>query len=297
MIFDVLRFIEDFNIQTSTSGKNTQPGWINIKCPMCDDDSNHGGFNIKKGHYNCWKCGWSPLPEVVAALLSVPKHSARLIIDEYKSSPRFQLVEKEKVIKNTKIELPYGSGPLKKKHKEYLKRRNFDPEQLEILYNLKGTTHLGDYPFRIIAPIYYEGKLVSYQGRDITGKDILRYKACKLSEEIINHKKIFYNLDSVKDKTIIVEGITDVWRFGPGAISPFGTTFTNSQVNCLVKKKIKRAFILFDPDEKAQIKAEQLAYSLSSFKIETVILSLDIKKDPAAMSQKDADFLIKNLKL
>ena len=292
MIFDVLRFIEDFNIPTDNTGKNTQPGWININCPICDDDSNHGGFNIKKGYYNCWKCDWSPLENVVAALLSIPNNKARLIIEEYKSSPRFQLVEKEKVYKNTKLELPFGSGPLKEKHKTYLKRRNFDPEKLEILFNLKGTNHLGDYNFRIIAPIYYQNKLVSYQGRDITGKSKIRYKACKLSEEIINHKNIFYNIDSIDKKCIIVEGITDVWRLGPGAVCTFGIKFTMEQVKLL--KGYKEVFIFFDSDPQARKQAQKLAGYCDPFNKSVELLEIK-RGDPGSLGQKGADRLMRNL--
>lgn len=56
-MFDAVNFCEDYNIPYWTEGKNMTKDWVSVTCPFCSDTSNHGGFNIVKGYYNCWKCG------------------------------------------------------------------------------------------------------------------------------------------------------------------------------------------------------------------------------------------------
>jgi len=85
MKFDAKKFLKDYNISYNTEGSNCQEGWINITCPFCNDISNHGGFNLEKGYYNCWKCKHHHLDNVVSALLSCNVSKAKQIIKEYES--------------------------------------------------------------------------------------------------------------------------------------------------------------------------------------------------------------------
>ena len=83
---------------------------------------------------------------------------------------------------------------------------------------------------------------------DITGRQTLRYKACPIEQEVIHHKHVTYGIDLVPRKTcVIVEGITDVWRLGPGAVALFGTEWTPEQLLFLAKR-MKTAHVLFDAD-------------------------------------------------
>jgi len=53
---------------------------------------------------------------------------------------------------------------------------------------------------------------------------------------------------------IIVEGITDVWRLGDGAVATFTKNFTREQILLLKKKNIKEAFVFYDSDAVGQSK-------------------------------------------
>jgi DNA primase len=183
---------------------------------------------------------------------------------------------------------------MSERHREYLRRRRFDPDYLEKEYDLKGTGHLGRYAFRLIIPIYYEGKLISYEGRDITDQQDLRYKACPLDQEVIPRKHILYTIDKVPGKTVVVtEGVTDVWRLGPGAVATFGTGFTQEQL-ILVTKRFDRIILLFDPDDKAQEHAEYLAWQINSLGKEAIIYELEGVEDPGSMPQDDADAMMRD---
>ena len=182
-MFDAQKFLEDYSIPISTSGKNTQPGWINIKCPFCYDNSNHGGFNIIKGYYNCWQCGHHSLYDVISKLTG---ENPKQILYNY--STRY-LINKKLNKKKAPVEkLKIPGSELTKQQRKYLINRNFDPDFLIEKYKIKGTGPTGAYSFRIIAPIFYKNKAVSYQSRDTTNKQKLRYKACSKDKEIIHHQ-------------------------------------------------------------------------------------------------------------
>lgn len=225
---------------------------------------------------------------------------AKRIILEYggeKTRPLLKQNSPVQVGKRKRVDFPLGTVELQPKHRDYLIGRNFDPDLLERIYGLKGTGPLGDYKFRIIAPVILDGKMVSYQGRDVTGKSDLRYKACPLDLEVIHHKHTLYGVDLVKGgSVVVVEGITDVWRLGPGAVATFGTGFTKQQAN-MIMQKFKRVYLLFDPEPKAQQVAEELSWVLSNVGVESYIIDLGSGTDPGDMKQDDADNLMKELGL
>ena len=294
-MFNVKNFMDDYNISYITEGKNTQQGWLNINCPFCNDPSQHGGFNIYTGHYNCWNCGHHWQDQVIEKLLGITNYEARNIIEQYETVIGLRQEKKKLKFKNkTSIKLPKGTYDLQPMHRKYLIKRNFDPDKIESIWNIRGTHWIGEYSYRIIAPIFLNNKIVSYIGRDITEKSNLRYKACKIENEIIHYKHIVYGADYIKDrKAIIVEGITDVWRFGKGAIAMFGTNYTKQQILFLTKL-IDKAFIIFDKG--AYLQTKKLCEDLIGLLSHVEIITLpDFVKDPAELTQKDADDLKKEL--
>ncbi len=297
-MINIIQLCEDNNIPYRTEGKNTSKGWTQICCPFCAaiDTGFHGGINNDKANYNCWKCGKHPLYKTLSVTLEISTQESKRLIDAYTDKKIQEIRIKEKII-NTKIQFPIGTGKLQKIHKQYLLKRNFSYKKLEKEFNLKGTYYLGNYAYRIIAPIYYNGKLISYQGRDVTGKSELRYKACPETEEIIKHKKILYNIDSVtKNKIIICEGITDVWRMGNNCVATFGIGCTKEQIYLL--SKYNNVFILFDKDEQAQERAQEVGWTISSLtgiKNNKIEIITGLKSDPAELTNEEAKHLKKEL--
>jgi DNA primase len=87
-------------------------------------------------------------------------------------------------------------------------------------------------------------------------------------------KECLYNIDTVKDTAIIVEGVTDVWRIGQGCVATMGLEYTTEQIKLLVDRGVKQAFVMFDSESFAIRKARKLANSLSIFmESETIELS------------------------
>lgn len=165
----------------------------------------------------------------------------------------------------------------------YLFNRNFFPDELIKRFDLYCCHLIGDFKFRIIVPIYQKYELVAYVGRDVTGKSEMKYKNSPIEESKIPVKECLYNLDTIKDRAIIVEGVTDVWRLGNECVATFGTQYTKAQVSLL--SGLKKAFVLYDADASKQ--AEKLGNDLSSIVDSVEVLTLD-SGDPADLSPTEA---------
>ncbi len=286
---DIKKLLEDYNIDFWDSGKNVTPGWINICCPFCEDKSNHGGFNPFKEYYNCWHCGWRPLLEVLSTILGVSERKASNILNNYKTT---LLKSKKSIQKPTSIILP-GSKP-KIQHIRYLEKRGFEPRPLIEKYHLLGTLFESrDYGYRIIIPIYYKGKVVSYQSRSLTNNVGDKYKACKKEKEIVEHKRILYNIDNCinNKKVIVVEGVIDCWKLGNNCCCTFGVDYTKEQLLMLLQ--FEEIFICFDPDEPGQTAAIKLSNELYMLNKKVEIIKLET--DPGDLSLEDGLYLNKEL--
>jgi DNA primase len=294
-MFDALRFFRDYGINYFDSGNNVSPGWINISC-VFHPDSNHLGYS-PEGKFYCWKCGGHHVETVISRLLVCSSREAKRIVSDYEAANRSRRVlnkkENSAKITNKKINLP--GEELSKYHRRYLKKRNFSPRHLIDKYGIVGTGpselwRKRDFQLRVIIPIIEDGKLISFQGRDITDKQKLRYKGCPIEESRKHYKHTLYNIDNCPGSTIrLVEGITDVWRMGDGYAATFGTTMTDYQIKLLTR--YEHIYFIFDPEAEAQQKATRAAEKLASFgkRVERVVL--DKKCDPGDLSEKEADEL------
>jgi len=297
MSFAFIKFCETNSIPyISENHKHVRAGWIQITCPFCTGNPGyHLGYNTKEDYLNCWRCGFHSHIEVVKALANCSDSQARRFLKDFKGRPIEKKKKEKKSSELYSIPLPGGCGPLNKMQRKYLLKRNFNPEKLEKKWKIVGSSSIGEFKFRIIIPIYFKGFLVSYQGRDVTEKSPIKYKACKDADNARNIKECLYGLDNVPSSSVVVcEGVTDVWRLGPGAVATFGIDFKTAQVELL--KKFKRVFVLFDDDPQAVRKAEDLAYQLDSLTKDVHVELIEIpEQDPADMKQKNADALMKDL--
>ncbi len=289
MTFNAKDFCQDYNIDFRLVGKNIQDGWVGICCPYCNDHNYHGGFDLENGRYHCWRCGNHYLPKVITKLTGI--YDSIPIIKNYSTGRVY--VGKRTTRTAQECTLPAGCTALHGPYLKYLEQRGFSAGLLEKKWDMHAANHIGDYKFRIIAPIYLRGELISYQGRDITGKSDLRYKACKLENEVIHHQDTLYGIDYARSNTVIVEGITDVWRLGPGAIATFGIDFTRAQIEMMIMR-FKKVAILFDGEAQAQKQARKLVEILCAYNIECRNLILP-EGDPGDLNQIKADKLMKYL--
>ncbi|MCP4648749.1 MAG: hypothetical protein GY853_01535 [PVC group bacterium] len=298
MIYDFPRIFNDYDVQYS--GPNSR-GYYEVQCPFpnCGSSSGKkiGAIHPEKFGFFCFKCHYHPLNEAMLHLVGENWLDVHL---NYKLelNVRDHLLKQHKPREaaRTSLILPKGQEePLNKKAFQYLYGRGFDPNRLIEKYKVYSTGHLGDYKFRIIIPIYFKNKLVSFQGRGYTDQTDLRYKSCSKKDEVVHYKNIVYGIDSVPgDHCIVVEGIFDKWRLGDHSVCTFGISYTDRQV-LLLANRFKKVTILFDTEKQAKAQAFRLGSELSGLGVGVNIISLDGVEDPGDFSQLEADRFVKKI--
>jgi hypothetical protein len=255
-------------IQTAYLGhKHYRPGWINVECPWCSGNPGfHLGWNLEDEYFYCWRCGWKPLLPTIRKLAENRSwKEIRALIEEAEG---FSILKKtpptDPIPKKSSLKLPSGAGPLNPAHRDYLSRRGLDSDEIEKEWKVMGTGPVSflegvDYKHRILAPVFWENQMVSFQARDITNQSPTKYKACPKHLEILHHKNIFYlHPDALTYRSVIVvEGIFDSWKMGKRSIALFGISYKLSQVKWLTKL-FDQMIVIFDQDTEAQAQAHRL---------------------------------------
>lgn len=144
---------------------------------------------------------------------------------------------------------------------QYLRARGYDPGRLARAYGVaycesSQWTHAAR---RIVAPVVIGGKLRGWQARyvgELPWKDPARRAGLPpkwYTDPAMKTSRWLYNLDTAsRFRTgVIVEGLGDVWGFGPMAAGTFGSSLSDLQVKH-VEQHWKRdgcsVVLLWDPD-------------------------------------------------
>ena len=271
--------LSNFNISYRTEGNHCRPGWINIDCPYCGQDTEkfHMGYSIENHFLNCWRCGSHPLIQTLMKITNVSFHQLKKLLDDLDTT-KF-----EKETPTGRLILPKGIKPLHSAHKKYLYKRGFNWKRIERIWQIKGITISSNLQWRIFIPIIYHAKVVSWTTRAI-GNTEPRYITADLNEEAIPHKNLLYGEDFARHAIIVVEGVFDVWKIGRGAVSAFGVGYSSSQLSKIAKYPVRA--ICFDNEKIAQKRAQKLYNNLALFPGETYNIILD-RKDAAEESNKN----------
>lgn len=297
---DIIRLLSDHGIPFISGGhKHSTEGWVNVHCPFCPGSRDfHLGIS-ETGACHCWRCGTHSFRKTFSALLHIPEIMLAGVLKKYQIS--FTPLRKDYSSPKVSIfpfKFPEPHGPLTKLHQKYLIARGFDPEKIVQEWGIFGTGPVSfldsiSFSHRIIIPIYWEQKIVSFQSRDITDRSQVKYLACPKKREVIHHKNIIYASPKgfTSPTAIVVEGVFDVWRLGHAAVATFGIKYKMEQV-LEIAKNFERIFILFDPEEQAQKQARSLLIKLRTLKKETYLEKITNAKDPGSMNQDDADHLV-----
>ena len=273
--FDIRSYLQDKGISYQESGKNVTRGWIELQCvfPFCGDKSAHLGVSPQMW-FSCWKCGSSgPIKKLI---MQIEETEDSRILNQImrKYSLDSEIIGTEAIGRKDSgvLRLPQeADSNFNQDHYNYLISRRFDPEIIIPKYKLKVCHNVGKYKFRIIIPIIMDGQTVSFIGMDYTKRQKEKYLNASNEESMFPAKECVYNIDSVGDIAVVVEGVTDVWRGGDGFCGTLGTRWTTEQVAVLLWKKPKIAYIMFDGEEEAIRQAYKLANKLSGV-IETVVV-------------------------
>lgn len=297
---DVVPLLGNMGVDYRLSGKNVSAGWVNVNCPYCYDNGHHLGINLNSKMFSCWICRESgSIVKYVRRVAGLDKGEAIRLIKKFLTGKIIEY-DGHRSSSNKQLDVELPTHILEKPlpvHKEYLKSRGFSHKQLEAFFRIsytgqiskyKSSERLVDFKYRIIIPIYINNKLVNFTARDVTERAEEKYKNCPTDDALITTKDAIYGYDNIIDGTAgIVEGPTDVWRLGPGALGLFGIKYTRNQLNLLYRKKLKKAVIFFDNEPMAQKIAEKLAKEIGAFIPDVSILVPDDSiTDPGEMTKE-----------
>lgn len=287
---DVRALLESLNIDYDERGNNVSGGWIGVQCPFCDDQSNHLGIHIASKILSCWKC---PVKGNIIKYLSETLgnfNKALSVLQKYIPRELIDFSEEERISTVNKVELPRNAiQGLSPNHKAYLKKRGFNPDTLEELYNLHSVGPVGEYKNRIIVPIMHKYRLITFTSVDISDDTDTRYKHCADELSIIPIKHHLCGIEKTNGHTIIVvEGLFDWWRFGDGAVPSWGVKLTKEQIYMLSKFQYIKT--VGDGDKAGWGMNEHIANELSPFAT-VKIFDLDDGIDPDDLTKNEINYI------
>lgn len=259
-MFDVEKFLSDVGVEYRKSGKNVPKDAINIKCIYCGETRFHLVLHKKKSYCNCWVCKiYKSTVEVVKDLLRCSWTEAREIVfgkqrvgvfsygvDEYETQERAR-VEKCVLPQFTYSITKLKSDPVQVSARRYLMGRYVRKYDIWLEYDLHYGA-AGEQAYRIVFPMYFGGQLVTYTGRDFTGRANLRYKTCSFENSVLLTTEILYGIDSFAGKTaILVEGPFDKVVMRDHSVLAISTDkLSTQQKNQLNSLELEQLIIVLD---------------------------------------------------
>jgi DNA primase len=295
-LVDIEEYLDSIGIEyTHPGSKNTGRESISISCPFCGDHeysgNNHLGIKMDTKVWNCWICSArGSLIKLAMRLEGCDYNDAIEHLRPFMNIDPSTLQDNDSEVRQPtrKVELP-GVATLLDSHHNYLEGRNFDPEYIFRKYKLNCVGPIGRWRHSLIIPYFNNGRIITFSGADITGTSDTKYRYLSNEQSVNPIGKTLYNIDNAIDTALVVEGVTDVWRVGDGAVALGRKKYTTWQIKRL--SKFKRVFIMLDSD--AHEMAEELAHDLGMF-TEVVLYELD-EGDPCDLSPYDIALLRKEI--
>lgn len=284
--------LEEYHIPIAPPGHHhVSEGWVQFDCPFCSRNSGRYrmGYNIRNKYLNCWSCGGKSVVSVLQELTNLPYPQIKKILDELE----IETTRKDKGFRpKSKLILPKGISDFYTCHKEYLSKRGFDPEEIKKIWGVQGIGIGGEYQWRLFIPIYYRDEMVNWTTRAIGNLNKPKYKGGTNEEVKIPKSELLYGEDYARNTIIIVEGVVDVWRIGPGAVATLGVNFSPVQFEKMIQ--YPKRIVCYDSDTAGQTAAKKLVNNLAVFPGETINVVLD-SKDPGEAQEKEIKHLRKLL--
>lgn len=277
---------DEYDVEFSELGehRNVRAGWLGVDCPYCGPRSGkrHMGISIDWLTASCWQCGAKPAYEVLRDL-GLPGRICARLVKARRAFPSEPLGER-----SGQFSQPQGVSALLPPHRRYLERRGFDPDELQRIWHIGALDGFAArLAWRIYIPIEWRGKPVSWTTRAI-GKDPKRYIHASDEDSSIPARELLYGFDLVRHAAVLVEGPTDAWRIGPGAVARLGLG-SISAAQLLLLSSIPVRAICFDAEPAARRRAEDLAARLEGFPGETFRLELESGEDPASAEEEEIE--------
>lgn len=296
-LVDAMEYLRSRNVYYSTEGANTREGWVQVTCPFCNDETNHLGINLDSNGISCWKCKTKgSLVKYVMRLEKIPFERAVEILEKFQRL--VHVPSKEKLdIRAGICNLPKGTKefpPVPNKIMEFIEDRKLSLGNF-MKHACGWTGPYNPKPCRIVFPIMYQKRMVSYVLRDYSGKASIKYMNAEDKESVIPPEEILYGYDDAPENSVLVtvEGIIDKMKLGRRALATLGTGFSKNQVLSFRTKKPKKIYILFDSEIEAQKIAQDLAFQI--WFCPTEIIHLTNYNDPGELTEDEGSELMRQL--
>jgi hypothetical protein len=201
--------LSELNVPWRDSGKNVGKGNLGICCPFCGDDHGyHMNLSLTKEAYYCHRDpihAGRNLVSLTMALGCSYGESKDLLFKHSGGTAKIE-PEKIKVITNVSNRWNRFAKPAQR-YLDYLATRGFpNTQEVADRYDLRCSPE-GVWACRLLLPIKDRQEIVSWTGRDITGKLTLKYLT---SEEY--HPSLVYCPRLPRDNVMIVEGPLDALK-------------------------------------------------------------------------------------
>jgi hypothetical protein len=292
-----VRYVPDFKRPGQLTAHTEQHGeQYACACPFCGDQRQrlfvnyqYGEFDPQLGRRNnhllyCHneRCDLDPdnrnlFRNLVAVPLGVKSRIGR-VVTRPSTSPPVPVEPKLPANLIPLSELPADHAAIR-----YIRSRQFDPQEIATVWGVTYSEWSADpkpqFGQRLVIPVYrtasqyptrqsaFDPILAGWQARDISGgrSDAPKY----LTMADMRKSQILYGLPEAMRATgpvWIVEGVTDAWRLGPGAVALLGKSLSQEQ-----KTLIARAFrgrpVVVMLDRDAEQEALQIQHQLQNARI------------------------------
>lgn len=242
-------------------------GWLGVNCRVCNDHGKkgtRGGFHFRDGiGYNCFNCehtasftnGQYEAPSdslrVVFNAFGIPEDIwNQLMMETLRNRNSGQLDFHKKLVKQNTfeaktIECPSYFTPLSELDVDspirqlaelhLIEERSIDPSSYPFMIGFKDSNDPNSFPWhrRLIIPIYDRGgRMIFYQGRDLMGTALSKYKSCSAERD-----NVLYGMDQVYAHSnaplFIVEGFFDAFHLD--GVATLGRQLTDGMAHHLDK--------------------------------------------------------------
>lgn len=330
-MFDWPNFLDRQGIEYITTGPNVARNNVNVHCPLCGagDPSHHLGISLVGPWWGCWRdpahrgtsvarlvqlllgCSWEQAQRLAGESATLPGDLLGTIEALFaQSNPHLVPMRSLKMPEEF---LAFANKPAERFYRSYLLRRGYSNKQIDGITKKYGLRYCKNGPFRgrIMFPVFYEGKLVTWTGRSIFQSDSLRYKTLTVDPDrasVLGQEPAAGNISDFLlwydevctgpfDTLVIVEGPFDALRLNVLgdrhaliATCFFTAAPSRRQIDLLyrVLPKYKRRYLLLDEGtlSKSLALKNEFDWVLSSADVEVLYLP-DGVKDPGELSKKE----------
>jgi hypothetical protein len=271
----VQRKLEDLIREKVPLGRLSPQGFYSLKCPVCSDYKERGGFKFDAGTvgYNCFNCGTHAKHEEgegrisrsmrrvlnafgiddseISAVVNTgfffkPKEKAVVSLSDLKkvntATPQVKLPPKALPLGGTTEFLEY-----QQKLVDYLVKRKVDLDRYHFFFSLEER-----FLNRVIIPFYRNGNLIFWQARGVEEGMTPRYDSAPVSRDAV-----LFNFDQLYTGSplplFVVEGAFDAMPFDGVAI--LGSKLNDAKIELLSKARRRLIFVI-DKDKNGKSLAE-----------------------------------------